>query len=410
MQELEFGPHKSRFLYNLMTDYNVCTHTHKCWMSLNCSLKYFSWHSWSPVPMNGQDESSMVPLPLYPDATNNSSPKTGLAGVETAVVVATQSNTNSSSQQNQYQHQHHHNLPPYSSPVGGGHGHTYTTSGRWLDFIPVSTPTPTTSSSGGLSSSNRHNGHINSHHAHSGTSSNGDLQTPTPFYTPNEPSPKFMNSPVFSYSNPDTALYQGPFSPMRASSLYPPPNSPFTNLSLNSPLLPLSGGSSTSSSGGGSGGGNQNSISTPISSSSSSSSGSNNCFNMIPSTLLSPAPSQASTNSLSYEDLHEKSLNFFQPAWSIFMAGTKVSKDKKMDFAYTLFLKKLYFSSWDKDSFRNGDEFNGLVSSRLFGTKWGITGTQGRICATWTRSQEGEKNFFCSLFNQSSFHKFLSTS
>lgn len=45
---------------------------------------------------------------------------------------------------------------------------------------------------------------------------------------------------------------------------------------------------------------------------------------MIPSTLLSPAPSQTSTNSLSYEDLHEKSLSLFSPVWSIFMSGTKV--------------------------------------------------------------------------------------
>jgi hypothetical protein len=226
-------------------------------------------------------------LPLYPE---NSSPatKTGLA--------ATQPN------------QYHHHLPPYSSP------HIYTPTRTWqIDFVP-NTPTPTLPNN---SRSNGHGhqvngggggGHHQGQHGHSGQNSSGDLQTPTPFYTPNEPSPKFMNSPVFSYSNPDTALYQGPFSPMRASTLYPPPSSPFTNLSLNSPLLPLSGSTQSS---------------TPITSSSSSSS-SSSCFNMIPSTLLSPAPSQASTNSLSYEDLHEKSLNFFQPAWSIFLPGTKV--------------------------------------------------------------------------------------
>ncbi|XP_021944399.1 HMG box-containing protein 1 isoform X2 [Folsomia candida] len=278
--------------------------------------------------MNGQENESSI-VPLYPDA-NNASPKTGLAGVET--VMATQPNniTTTAHHQNQYHHHHHHHhLPPYSSP--GGHGHTYTTSGRWLDFIPISTPTITTTTSSSsitnsaarlshTSPSTNNNGHINNgHHAHSGTNSNGDLQTPTPFYTPNEPSPKFMNSPVFSYSNPDTALYQGPFSPMRASSLYPPPSSPFTNLSLNSPLLPPL---STPGGSGGSGGGS--SLNTPTITSMSSSSSSNSCFNMIPSTLLSPAPSQASTNSLSYEDLHEKSLNFFQPAWGIFMAGTKI--------------------------------------------------------------------------------------
>ena len=127
------------------------------------------------------------------------------------------------------------------------------------------------------------------------------IQTPSPFYTPNEPSPKFMNSPVFSYSTPDTSLYQGPFSPMR-SALYPP-SSPFTNLSLNTPGGPMSLAMSNT-----------------------------NCFsNMIPSTLLSPAPSQASTNSLSYEDLHEKSLNFFTPVWSIFMTGTKIRFSQNMN-------------------------------------------------------------------------------
>jgi hypothetical protein len=52
---------------------------------------------------------------------------------------------------------------------------------------------------------------------------------------------------------------------------------------------------------------------------------------MVPSTMLSPASSQASTNSLSYEDIHEKSgssqslnNNLPLPAWNIFLSGTKV--------------------------------------------------------------------------------------
>lgn len=202
-------------------------------------------------------------------------------------------------------------------------------------MVPLSAPP--------ITSTNRSNNH---HHHHgislaSSNTVNGNttstnsipnsigLHTPTPFFTPNEQSPKFMNSPVFSYSNPDTSLYQGPFSPIRASSLYPPPSSPFTHLSLNSPLPPLqssvSSNSSTSSSNSSSNGGNSGGA-TPSSAGGGGGGGmvGNPCFNMIPSTLLSPAPSQASTNSLSYEDLHEKSLSLFSPAWSIFLPGTKI--------------------------------------------------------------------------------------
>jgi hypothetical protein len=44
---------------------------------------------------------------------------------------------------------------------------------------------------------------------------------------------------------------------------------------------------------------------------------------------------------LSYEDLHEKSLSFFTPVWSIFMTGTKVrfvSGMNSMDWYHVDFL------------------------------------------------------------------------
>lgn len=218
--------------------------------------------------------------------------------------------------------------------LGPGSAGIYSNRSWMLDMVPLSAPPITTSSrnpnhhhhsiSLASSNSNPSNNHNNS--STSSIPNSLGLHTPTPFFTPNEPSPKFMNSPVFSYSNPDTSLYQGPFSPIRASSLYPPPSSPFTNLSLNSPLPPLqssvSSNSSSISSGSSSSSSNSSSGSssggaTPASAGGGGGIVGNPCFNMIPSTLLSPAPSQASTNSLSYEDLHEKSLSLFTPVWSV---------------------------------------------------------------------------------------------
>jgi len=165
------------------------------------------------------------------------------------------------------------------------------------------------------------------------TPQSAGLQTPTPFYTPNEPSPKFMNSPVFSYSTPDTTLYQGPYSPIRTTSLYAP-TSPFLSSSLNTPtFVTVTPVPTTSSGSSGSNGASAASLTVPSTTSSGSSgAGSSSIFNtMIPSTMLSPASSQASTNSLSYEDLHEKSgstpslnNNLPTPAWNIFMSGTKI--------------------------------------------------------------------------------------
>lgn len=242
---------------------------------------YIRWHSWSTVPgMNGQEDSL---LPLYSDL-----PTSPLAI--------------KSEPQQQQQHQE-----SQSSAGGGDSSQNALTShhhgGGAYHF------TSSTTAAAAMTTNSYRYPYGSIMNGCGGGSNNGNslglglsIQTPSPFFTPNEPSPKFMNSPVFSYSTPDTSLYQGPFSPMR-SCLYPPPSSPFTNLSLNTP-----GGPNSNSSGGGGTVGSQMI----------------NMINMIPSTLLSPAPSQASTNSLSYEDLHEKSLNFFSPVWSIFMSGTKV--------------------------------------------------------------------------------------
>jgi len=174
----------------------------------------------------------------------------------------------------------------------------------------------------------------------SATPQSGSLQTPTPFYTPNEPSPRFMNSPVFSYSTPDTTLYQGPYSPIRTTSLYPP-GSPFLNSNLNTPtfvITSLSPPSSTTTSCASTvGQGASSSGSTSSSSSSSSAApsissvlgGPNPGFSSpFPMTLLSPASSQAASNH-SYEDDSKFSngQNFSLPAspnWNIFLTGTKV--------------------------------------------------------------------------------------
>ncbi|CAG7833773.1 unnamed protein product [Allacma fusca] len=219
------------------------------------------WHSWSTIQMNSQDESL---LPLYSDG--------------------------------------HLPSPLAVKSEGEQQGDSMSSESAQQNLVHQSYPYPMSATASSVLLGTNYRlpyGHLNGHGTGSSSNTLGlglSIQTPSPFYTPNEPSPKFMNSPVFSYSTPDTSLYQGPFSPMR-SSLYPPPSSPFTNLNLNTPGGPMSTGGMGST-----------------------------CFNinMIPSTLLSPAPSQASTNSLSYEDLHEKSLNFFTPVWSIFMPGTRV--------------------------------------------------------------------------------------
>lgn len=181
------------------------------------------------------------------------------------------------------------------------------------------------------------------------TPQSAGLQTPTPFYTPNEPSPRFMNSPVFSYSTPDTTLYQGPYSPIRTSTLYPP-GSPFLNSNLNTPTFVMTNLSPPSSSiPSGSSTVGVGASSSGSSSSSTSSSSATAIQSTIPSmtlstafsspssaalyslALLSPSLSQAPTIQHGFED-HPIDSKFpstgfhhqTQPVWNIFLSGTKV--------------------------------------------------------------------------------------